>query len=69
MNKLFTVVIASLVFSGCSLSLNEIRARKAACLAEGGDVRIHVDKYGSVYSVSCVVEGLEFRVTKAGELR
>lgn len=68
MNKIILLFTIALI-SGCSLSLEEVRLREAACKAEGGEVLRFTLGNGSVESIYCAVDGVRYLVNSEGKLK
>jgi hypothetical protein len=57
-----------LLATGCSLDLEEVRTREAACKAENGQIK-RVMQNDVVMSIRCVVDGVEYWVAPSGKLK
>ena len=62
------IVTCVLFITGCSLSLDEVKTREAACKAEGGEVK-RVMSGNVVMTIRCVVDNVEYWVAPSGALK
>ena len=58
------------ILTGCSLSLEDVQLREAACRSHSGKVVRVVDPVlgKSITSINCIVDGAEYWVTPSGVL-
>lgn len=62
------LVIITTLLTGCSLSLEDVQLREAACRSHGGKV-VRVVSGNSINHINCIVDGSEYWVTPSGVLK
>lgn len=65
------LTLATTLLTGCSLSLEDVQAREAACRSHGGKVVRVVDPIAgnNITNINCIVDGAEYWVAPSGELK
>lgn len=62
------LVIITTLLTGCSLSLEDVQTREAACRSHGGKV-VRVVAGNSINHINCIVDGAEYWVAPSGVLK
>jgi hypothetical protein len=71
MKHITTAILLTLIttlLTGCSLSLEDVQAREAACRSHSGKV-VRVVADNSITNINCIVDGAEYWVAPSGELK
>lgn len=65
------LALATTLLTGCSLSLEDVQLREAACRSHGGKVVRVLDPFvgTSIQHINCIVDGAEYWVAPSGELK
>lgn len=60
MKKVIALAVLSLALVGCTYSLDEIDASKAACAKKQGKFDTELDTKGFVYLTYCEIDGIQY---------
>lgn len=66
--KYTAIALMVLSLTGCSLSLEDVQTREAACRSHGGKV-VRVVSGNSINHINCIVDGAEYWVAPSGVLK
>ena len=68
MKYITAILLFTTTLTGCSLSLEDVQLREAACRSYGGKV-VRVVSGNSVNHINCIVDGAEYWVAPSGVLK
>ena len=68
MTTAILVTLFTTLLTGCSLSLEDVQLREAACRSHGGKV-VRVVSGNSINHINCIVDGAEYWVAPSGVLK
>ncbi len=60
MKKMIALAVLSLALVGCSYSMEEVEASKAACYKVGGEFTTGTDRDGVILTSYCTVSGIRY---------
>lgn len=65
------ILLSTTLLTGCSLSLEDVQLREAACRSHGGKVVrvVHPTSTNSITQINCIVDGAEYWVAPSGVLK
>ncbi len=65
------ILLFTTLLTGCSLSLEDVQLREAACRSHGGKVVrvVHPVETNSITHINCIVDGAEYWVAPSGVLK